>query len=69
MKETGTYVVLGGNGAVEVLVEERKLTQDIVADTGNFTEEEESEDTSAGAESGGNLGTVMATQSVRGIMI
>lgn len=61
----GTYVVLGGNGAVEVLVEERKLTQDIVADTGNFTEEEESEDTSAGTESGGNLGTVIATRSVR----
>lgn len=55
---SSTYVVLGGNGAVEVGVEERKLAEDVVAHTGNFTEDEESAGTDSDTESGSNGATV-----------
>lgn len=50
-----TYVVLGGNGAVKVGIQEGELLQDIAADTGDLAEEEEGssagEDTEATGQS------------------
>lgn len=50
-----TYVVLGGNGAVKVGIQEGEFLQDIAADTGDLAEEEEGsgagEDTEATGQS------------------
>lgn len=47
-------VVLGRDAAVEVLVKEGNLAQDVVAHTGHFTEEEEGEGASSNTEGGSN---------------
>ena len=60
----GTYVVLRGDGAVQVLVKERKFLENIFPDTRNFTEEEDGEKTGGNTESASNGATTMNTISM-----
>jgi len=55
-----TYVVLRGDAAVVVGIEERKLAEDVVAHTGNLTEDEESAGASSDTESSSEGATVRA---------
>lgn len=41
LKACATYVVLRGNGAVKVAVQEGELLENVAAHTGNLAEEEE----------------------------
>lgn len=60
----GTHVVLGGNGAVEVGVQEGDLLEDVPTNTGNLAEHEEGsgtgEDTEATGESSADRQSVHA---------
>lgn len=60
----GTYVVLRRDGAVQVLVKERKFLENIFPDTRNFTEEEDGEETGGDTESASNSTTTMNTISM-----
>jgi hypothetical protein len=52
-----THVVLRRNGAVQVLVKERKFLENVFPDTRNFAEEEDGEKTSGDTESASNSAT------------
>lgn len=58
-KRRRTHVVLRGNGAVEVGVQEGELLEDVAAHTGNLAEHEESGGTGEDTE-GSSKGTTIA---------
>lgn len=59
-----TYVVLGGNGTVEVGVQKGELLENIAADTGDLAEEEESSSAGEDTEATGNGTTESTSQHV-----
>lgn len=54
VRRKSTYVVLGSDRAVEVLIEERNLLENVAADTGDLAEEEEGEGTGGNTEGASN---------------
>lgn len=52
-----THVVLRGDGAVVVGIEERKLAEDVVAHTGDLAEDEESTSAKGDTEASGDGAT------------